>query len=123
LIEKNYSKAQDGSVVAVAEIRSQSNTIPLETFRGYITVVYEDHSWLGYVLEKYDEYEEFKIRFLYPHGPSASFVFPSQPDELLVAVSLILPMVTPTSETGRTYKLSSAETSHISKLLEDFKMM
>jgi hypothetical protein len=32
-------------------------------------------------------------------------------------------MVTPTSETGRTYKLPSAEADHIAKLLEDFKMM
>jgi hypothetical protein len=32
-------------------------------------------------------------------------------------------MVTPTPETGRRYKLSSAEANHISKPLEDFKMM
>jgi hypothetical protein len=75
------------------------------------------------VLEKYEGNEEFKIRFLHPHGPSPSFVFLSQPDELMLTVSLILSIVTPTSETGRTYKLSSAEANHISKLLEDFKMM
>jgi hypothetical protein len=54
---KKCSKAPDGPVVAVAESRSQSHTIPLETVRGYITIVYEDHWWLGYVLEKYDENE------------------------------------------------------------------
>jgi hypothetical protein len=48
LTEKKYSKAQDGTVVVVAE---RSHTIPSETVRGYITVVYEDHWWLGYVLE------------------------------------------------------------------------
>jgi hypothetical protein len=104
-MEKKYSKAQDGTVVAVAESRIQSHTIPFETAGGYITVVYEDHWWLGYVLEKYDENEEFKIRFLHPRGPSASFMFPSQPDELILLVSLMLSMVTLTSEPGRTYKL------------------
>jgi hypothetical protein len=103
LVTKKYSKAQDSSVVAVAESRSQSQTIPFETVTGYMTVVYEDHLWLGYVLEKCEENEEFKIKFLHPHGPSASFVFPSQPDELILPVSVILFMVSPTSETGRTY--------------------
>jgi hypothetical protein len=54
--------------VAVAESRSQSHTIPFERVR-YITVAYEDHWWLGYVLETYENNEEFKIRFLHPHGP------------------------------------------------------
>jgi hypothetical protein len=75
LTAKIYSEVQDGFVVAVAENRSQSQTIPFETVRGYMAVVYEDHWWLGYVLEKYEESEEFKSRFLHPHGPSVSFVF------------------------------------------------
>jgi hypothetical protein len=72
------------------------------------------------VLEKYEENEEFKIRFLHSHGPSAYFVFLSQLDELILPMSLILSMITPTSETGT---LSSAEANNISKLLEHFKMM
>jgi hypothetical protein len=67
LIAKKFSKAQDGSVVAVAESRSQSHTIPFQTVTGSITVVYEDHWWLGCVLEKYEENEEFKITFVHPH--------------------------------------------------------
>jgi hypothetical protein len=96
----------------VAENRSQSQTIPFETERRYIAIVYEDHWWPGYVFKKYEENEQFKIRFPHPPGPSASFVFQSQTDELIPPMSLILSMVTPTSETGRTYKLSSAEANH-----------
>jgi hypothetical protein len=70
--------------VAVAESRSQSQSIPFETVRGWITIAYEDHWWPGCVLEKYEENEEFKIRFLHVHGPSPSFMFPSQPDELFL---------------------------------------
>jgi hypothetical protein len=99
--------------VAVAESRSPSQTIPFETVRRYRAIVYEDHSWPWYVLEKYEENEEFKIRFLHPHGSSASFVFPSQPHELILPMSLILSMVTPTFEIGKTYKLSAAEANHI----------
>jgi hypothetical protein len=74
-------------------------------------------------VRKYEENEEFKVRFLQPHEPSASFMFPSEPDELILPVSLILSMVTPISETGRTHKLSSAEANHVSQLLEHLKMM
>jgi hypothetical protein len=84
--------------------------------------VYEDHWWLGYVLEKYDDNEECKIRYLHPHGPSPCFVFSSQPDELILPMSLILSMVTP-FETGRTYKVSLAEADRVSKLLEDLRLM
>jgi hypothetical protein len=72
LIAKIYSKVQDGSVVAVAESRSQGQTIPFETVRGYIAIVYEAHWWPGYVLEKYEESEEFRINFLHPRGLSPS---------------------------------------------------
>jgi hypothetical protein len=120
LIAKKYSKVQDGSVVAVTESRSQSQTIPFETVRGYNAFVYEYYWWPGYVLEKYEENDEFKIRFLHTHAPSAAFVFPSQTDKLILPVSLILSMVTPTSETGRPYTLSSAKANHICKLLHDF---
>jgi hypothetical protein len=103
--------------------RSQSQTTIFEAVTGYIAIVYEDHWWPGYVFEKYEENEELNIRFLHPHGPPASFVFPSKPDELIVPVSLVLSMVTPSSDIGRTYKLASTEVNHISKLLEEFKMM
>jgi hypothetical protein len=117
-IARKYSEAQDGCVVAVAESRSQSQTVPFETVRGYIAVVYEDHWWPGCVLEKYEENEGYKVRFLHPHGPSPSFVFPSQPGELILPMFLILSMVTQTSETGITYKLSSAEGNRMSELLK-----
>jgi hypothetical protein len=64
LTAKKYSRAQDSTVVAVGESSSQSHTIPFQTVTGYITIGYEGHWWLGYVLEKYEDNEEFKIRSL-----------------------------------------------------------
>jgi hypothetical protein len=60
LIAKKYSKAQGGSVVAVAESKSQRQTTPFVTAGGYIAIVYEDHWWLGYVIEKYEEKKYIK---------------------------------------------------------------
>jgi hypothetical protein len=60
LIAKKYSKAQDGTVVAVPESRSQSHTIPFETVRGYIAIVYGDHWWLGCVLENMKRMKNLK---------------------------------------------------------------
>jgi hypothetical protein len=115
LIAKKYSKVQDGTVVAVAESTSQSQTIPFETVTGYVAIVYEDYWWPGYVLEKYEGNEEFTTIFLHPHGPSSSFVFLSQSDDLTLPVSSFLSMVAPKSKIGRTYKLSSAEANHMCK--------
>jgi hypothetical protein len=67
LIAKKYSKAQDGSVVAVAKGRSQSNPIQFEAVRGYVTIVYEDHWWPGCLLDKHEMNEELKITFFHPH--------------------------------------------------------
>jgi hypothetical protein len=86
-----------------AEVKNQ--TIPCEKLRGYIVIVYEDHWWPGYVLQKYEENEKIKIRFLHPHGPSPSFVYLSQLDELILLMSLILSMVTPTFEILNFYHL------------------
>jgi hypothetical protein len=104
LIAKKYSKAQNGTVEAVAESRSESQTIPFETVRRYIAVLYEDHWYLGYVLEKYEENEEFKIRFLHPYALSPSLC--SHFNQMnYFYMCLILSVVTPISENGRTYKL------------------
>jgi hypothetical protein len=69
-------------------------------------------------MEKSEETGEIHIQFLHPHGPAASFIYPVHLDELTLPVNHILSLSTPTSETGRTYKLTSAESSNASQLLK-----
>jgi hypothetical protein len=70
-------------------------------------------------MEKSEETGEIHIQFLYPHGRGACLIYPVQLHELNL-VNHILSLHTATSETGRTYKLTSAENNHASKLLNDF---
>jgi hypothetical protein len=37
---------------------------------GYVTAVYDNHWWLGYVMEKCEEPREIHIQFLHSHGPA-----------------------------------------------------
>lgn len=58
---------------------------------------------------------------LHPHAPAAYFMYPVQLDELTLPVNIILSLPTPTFETGRTYKLTLAESNHASQLLKLFQ--
>jgi len=37
---------------------------------GYITAKYDDHLWLGCVMQTFAGQNEVEIKFLYPHGPA-----------------------------------------------------
>jgi hypothetical protein len=78
--------------------------------KGYCIAVYDTHWYLACILEVMIESSEVKLSFLHPHGPSASFVYPSQPDVLIVDASDVLMIANPVTITGRTYTLTKSET-------------
>ena len=55
--------------------------------------------------------DEVKVQFFHPSGPSLSFSFPKQRDELIVSRSQILMKVSTNTSTGRIYHISHEETS------------
>ena len=63
-------------VIKKVVIYDTDHGIQIDDVNGYVTVMYEDNWWLGYVLEKDFNSGEVKIKFLHPHGPSSLFTFP-----------------------------------------------
>jgi hypothetical protein len=75
--------------VNISTLRQFQN-IPFCTVSGYVTAVYDNHWWLGYVMEKFEETGGIYIRLLRSQGSSAYFTYPVQLDELTLPVNHIL---------------------------------
>ena len=89
--------------------RIDSGIVNIARINGYVTAMYDGSWWLAYVLNTLSESAEVELNFLYPHGPSRSFSYPSRPDTLVISLHDILTIVDPKTITGRKYTLSSDE--------------
>ena len=89
--------------------RTDSNTVNVARINEYVTAMYDGFWWLAYVLNTLGDSAEVELNFLYPHGPSRSFSYPTRPDRLLISLQDILTVVDPKTVTGRMYTLSTEE--------------
>jgi hypothetical protein len=86
------------------------NMIKLKDLKGFVTCMYDNFWWLGCVLSVTEESNDVKISFLHPHGPSASYIYPTMPHIVQLPQLAILAKVSPNTATGCTYSLTSEET-------------
>jgi len=89
-----------------------------EHINGYVTVVYDNAWWLGYVIEKNTEEKTVSVNFLTPRGPSPSLKYPERQDILNVPYCDILSTVSATTTTGRTYIVEVAEQKNATNALQ-----
>jgi hypothetical protein len=75
----------------------------------FVTCRYDTFWWLGCVLSVSEESSDMKISFLYPRGPSASYMYSATPHILWLLLSAILAKVSSKRSTGCTYSLTSEE--------------
>ena len=87
-------------------VTAQCDGLSLVDVKGYVTALCDEHWWLAYVMDVNPADEEAELNFLHPHGPSPSYCYPRHSYTLYVHVSDILTDVHPTTDMGRTYKLS-----------------
>ena len=86
---------------------------------GFVACIYNNHWWVAYVEHTYQDTDEVKTRFLHPHGPSPSFVFPTKPDIHIIKRHTILTRLDPLSQPGRTYSLPGSDLVNINNLIGD----
>ena len=84
--------------------RTDSVIVNIARINGYVTAMY-------LCFEHTDRFVRSGVNFLYPHGPSRSFSYPSRPDVLVISIHDILTIADPKTVTGRMYTLSSNETA------------
>jgi hypothetical protein len=85
------------------------SVIGFAAIKGYVTVQYDDFWWLACVMRVMKDSEEVEVSFLHPHGPAKSFKYPSTSDVLVVSSHDILTAVSPSTDTGRVYRLPHDE--------------
>ena len=112
-----YSNASSSKVVSVAKNPVQE--LPLGEIHGYLAVEYNGEWWVAYVMEVQPEARRVYIKFLHPHGPSPSYVFPELQDDLDIDVSDVLTTLSPITATGRTYTLPRSDTKRATEALRD----
>lgn len=88
----------------------------------YVACMYDDHWFFGLVLSKDEEECDMEIKFMHPFGPSTSFHWPYQKDDIcFVPLQNILSLVDPptTKGTGRVYYFH--ETALINKKFQKLR--
>ena len=76
---------------------------------GYMVAEYDEHWWIGCVLESNPEKREVTMNFLHPHGPRQFFSFRDPPDIFTVDLNDPLLAVEPKTTTGQSYFITSKE--------------
>ena len=103
-----FSASASSRLVSV--VKQDSEPLDDGIITGYVAVAYDNEWWLAYVHEAYPERNELSVNFLHPHGPSPSYVYPHNPDNLVIDKTDVLTKLSPTTITGRTYTLSRSDT-------------
>lgn len=76
----------------------------------YVTCIYDSFWWVGLVRKMDKEQGDAEIDFMHPHGPRNTFNWPARDDTCYVPFKNILCVLkTPTTSTGRTYKITDAD--------------
>src|SRR6218665_1732979 len=91
--------------------------------KGYITAKYDDHWWLGCVMQTFAGQNEVEINFLHPHGPARSFHYPRPTDLLTIScVDVLTAGLQPKTSTVRAYTLNAHEMNAATEALERQKI-
>ncbi|GBM70128.1 hypothetical protein AVEN_240797-1 [Araneus ventricosus] len=93
------------------------------TFSASLGSTYGINWWFGKIMECYDEYNDYKIMFMHPHGPSALYTWPKPLDACWIPYEHIMKIVSaPSTNIGRTYKITPEENNSIELLFKNFKV-
>ena len=115
---KEYSCSSISRNERVTVVERETPIIPMTALKGYCIAAYDNDWYLACITSTDAGTNEVCLNFLEPKGPAPSFVFPSKPDELVVDVTDVLCVVSPTTYTGRTYVLQQADMANATKLLK-----
>ncbi|GBN74622.1 hypothetical protein AVEN_262439-1 [Araneus ventricosus] len=115
------SRVSDSTTKFIASLGSK--TIPLSPQNEQYVCTYGIKWWIGKIVECYDEYNDYKIMFMHPHGPSALHMWLKPLDACWIPYEHIMKIVSaPSTNTGRTYKITPEEDNSIELLFKNFKM-
>ena len=109
--------AEDESFAEMHNFLSTSQNADIHPKKqDFVASLYDEHWWVGLVVDVDTESNDVLVKFMAPHGPSPSFKWPTRDDVCWVPGSAILRILqTPsTTSTGRSYKLQAVDCDELS---------
>ena len=86
----------------------------------YIACLYDGHWWCGSIIERSEEYGDYKVKFMHPHGPCKIMKWPSIKDDIcwVPAEHILQGIPAPVaSSSGRNYTITESTVNSINKKL------
>ena len=72
--------------------------------------MYEQHWWVGIILEVDTEQDDAKVKFMHPAGPAWSFYWPDVDDICFIPnIDILMKVDVPTTTSGRQYTFKSVD--------------
>lgn len=113
LVHVSKSDGQEPSQAEDLEIKEQN----------FVCCMYDDFPWIGMVDDISEEFGDYHINFMHPHGPAKQFTWPGKHDACWVTRAQILCKIDPpslTSSSSRNYIISESNTALISRVYPDW---
>ena len=91
----------------------------------FVCCMYDSFPWVGMVDEISEEFGDYHINFMHPHGPSKQFKWPSRVDQCWITEADILCSIdTPslTSSSSRKYVISDSDVAKIATVYPDWRI-
>ena len=88
----------------------------------YVACHYDDHWWIGTIIEKCDGGGDIKVNFLHPFGPSKSFYWPAKQDHCWVPLDkVVYKLGSPSlsSSTARRYRFTEDDLKSVERLFQE----
>ena len=100
--------SKDKEIALIHSFFPNTTIAEIEVFHfEYVCCLYEQQWWIGMVQDINKKEADVYIKFMHPHGPSASFTCPSKDDICWVPnTHIICKIDIPLTDTGKTYHLS-----------------
>ena len=83
-----------------------SDAVIVPNLNDFVACKYDSFWWVGMVTEIDIKTNDIQMKFMHPHEPSQSFIWPQRDDICWVPLSsLIVVINVPTTRSGRTYNI------------------
>ena len=87
--------------------------------QSFVCCMYDSFPWIGMVDEISDEFGDYHVKFMHPHGPANQFSWPAKEDTCWVGEENILCQINApslTSSSSRKYVISDTDEKNIAQV-------
>ena len=122
---KLSNQKEDPEVVMVSSDMPQAPVLDIKE-QSFVCCIYDGQPWIGLVEEVSEEYGDYHVNFMHPHGPAKQFNWPLKKDTCWVAGDHILCLIdypSLTSSSSRKYTITDADASKISRVFPRWESM